>query len=86
MSSNVEQSLIEKLRELPPEKQLEVLDFVETLLEPKDSGESQGATARKSIWEEIDEIARQVPEEAWEQVPADGAEQHDHYLYGAPRK
>lgn len=86
MSSNVEQSLIEKLRNLPPEKQLEVLGFVETLLEPKDSGNGERVTTRKSIWEEIGEIAGQVPEEAWEQVPTDGAEQHDHYLYGAPKK
>jgi hypothetical protein len=86
MSSNVEQSLIEKLRELPPEKQREVLEFVETLLEPKDSGDGQGVAARKSIWEEIDEITRQVSEEAWERVPTDGSEQHDHYLYGAPKK
>lgn len=86
MTSNVEQSVIEKLRELPPEKQLEVLDFVETLLEPKDADNGQPATTRKSIWEELDEIAKQVPEEEWERVPADGSEQHDHYLYGAPKK
>ncbi|MBV9210685.1 MAG: hypothetical protein JOZ52_08655 [Acidobacteria bacterium] len=78
--------MIEKLRELPPEKQREVLSFVETLLETKDSGNGQAATASNSIWEEIDEITAGVSEEAWERVPVDGSEQHDHYLYGAPKK
>jgi hypothetical protein len=86
MSSKVEQSVIEKLRELPPEKQREVLSFVETLLETKDSGDGQAVTVPTSIWEEIDKITEGVPEEAWEGVPTDGSEQHDHYLYGAPKK
>ncbi len=43
-------------------------------------------TANGSIWEVIDEIMRGVPAEVLGQLPADGAEQHDHYLYGSPRK
>ena len=86
MSSKVEQSVMEKLRALPPEKQREVLDFVENLLEPEVAGDNQTMAGRKSIWEEVEAITSQVPEEAWEQVPTDGSEQHDHYLYGAPKK
>jgi hypothetical protein len=39
-----------------------------------------------AIWGAIDDIMRRVPEEVISRLPADGAEQHDHYLYGSPRK
>jgi hypothetical protein len=29
---------------------------------------------------------RKLPPEAFEGLPADGASQHDHYLYGSPKK
>ncbi len=86
MSSNIEQSVIDKLKELPPEKQHQVLAFMETLLAGRDSGAERSVTTGKSIWEEIEKITREAPEESWEQVPTDGAAQHDHYLYGAPKK
>ena len=44
------------------------------------------AKSTRSIWEEVAEISGGVPDEAWQAVPADGSEQHDHYLYGAPKK
>lgn len=40
----------------------------------------------RSIWEAIDDIMRHVPEEVLSRLPTDGAEQHDHHLYGSPRK
>lgn len=42
-----------------------------------------GAT---SIWDEIDDILAAVPEEELAALPRDGSENHDHYLYGAPKK
>jgi len=39
-----------------------------------------------SIWDVIDAVMRHVPEEVLNNLPADGAEQHDHYLYDSPRK
>jgi hypothetical protein len=40
----------------------------------------------KPIWERIQEIAAEIPREEWDKLPHDGAEQHDHYLYGAPKR
>ena len=48
--------------------------------------ESRPDGGDKSIWDAIDDIMRRVPEEVLERLPVDGAEQHDHYLYGSPRK
>ena len=81
MSSNIAEIVSEKVRVLPPEQQREVLEFVEQLTRGRAS-----AKGTRSIWEEVAEISAGVPDEAWHAVPADGSEQHDHYLYGAPKK
>lgn len=79
MSSNIQETLIEKVKALPSDKQKKVLRYVESL-EP---GQEQPL---KSLWDEIREITADVPEEVWERLPRDGSEQHDHYLYGTPKK
>lgn len=79
MASSVEQIVIEKLRTLSSDQQRHVLEFVENLAQQK-------ATTERSIWEEIRDIVKDVPDEVWDQMPSDGSEQHDHYLYGAPKK
>lgn len=76
--ANIEQTLIEKVRVLPLEQKQEVLAFVEGLVEK--------ISRRRTIWDEIREITKEVPAEVWERLPTDGAEQHDHYLYGTPKK
>jgi len=40
----------------------------------------------KRIWEVAAEIAQGIPEEELKAVPTDGALQHDHYLYNAPKR
>jgi hypothetical protein len=79
MSSSIEEQIIEKLHALPFEKQEEVLKFLENL-----AGETH--PLRMSIFEEIDAIVKKVPLEAWDDVPADGSVNVDHYLYGAPKR
>jgi hypothetical protein len=78
MSTDVEQLLIERVRELEPQQQQRVLEFVEGLTGKARTGES--------IWEKIQERVKNVPPEAWADVPRDGSVNVDHYLYGAPKK
>ena len=40
----------------------------------------------KPIWEAVAEIMQDVPDEVLARLPADGADQHDHYIYGTPKK
>jgi Arc/MetJ-type ribon-helix-helix transcriptional regulator len=44
------------------------------------------ASTTKPIWEEILELADDVPAEEWDRLPHDLAEQHDHYIHGTPRR
>src|SRR5438045_7195332 len=41
---------------------------------------------KRPIWEVLIERAQQVPEEELDKIPHDGSINHDHYLYGAPKK
>jgi Protein of unknown function (DUF2281) len=70
-----------KVQALPPERQQQVLDFVEFLAQ-----KNQPPEEKKTIWEDIDELMAEVPDEEWDQVPTDGSYQHDHYLYGTPKR
>ncbi|MDY6803817.1 MAG: hypothetical protein SXA11_08430 [Cyanobacteriota bacterium] len=65
-SPNITEQVVEKLNELPVEKQQQVLDFVEFIIKKHQPV--------KSIWEKIDEITQDVPDEVWDNLPADGAE------------
>jgi Arc/MetJ-type ribon-helix-helix transcriptional regulator len=42
--------------------------------------------AHKPIWERILERSAAIPDEEWDKLPVDGAEQHDHYIYGTPKR
>lgn len=47
---------------------------------------SSAAPKRKPISEVFEEIRKGVPDEEWDKLPVDGAEQHDHYIYGLPKR
>lgn len=40
----------------------------------------------RPIWEIVLEMAESHPEAELDKIPHDAAEDHDHYLYGSPRK
>ena len=76
--SDIEWMILAGVRLLRPEHQAKVLTYIQSLL--------QEEGARYSLEEMIDEITSRIPPEAWDNVPEDGAEQHDHYLYGSPKR
>ena len=77
-AQSIQQAVIEKLALLSLEKQQQVLALAEELAQPTSSGQS--------LWEMAQECIKDVPPEAWDEVPTDGAFNLDHYLYGAPKK
>jgi hypothetical protein len=40
----------------------------------------------RPIWEEFQDLASQLPDELLRRLPNDGAEQHDHYVYGTNKR
>ena len=83
MSSNLEQEIGRKVLALSDAEQQRLLNIIDELL-----GESQSAqpSTARPIWEIFERLSRQVLPEEWSKLPSDGAEQHDHYLYSAPKR
>ncbi len=48
--------------------------------------EDPSAPPRKPIWEVFQEISASIPDEEWDALPTDLSEQHDHYIYGTPKR
>ncbi|MBI3098181.1 MAG: DUF2281 domain-containing protein [Planctomycetes bacterium] len=75
----VEQAVLEKLRSLPPEKQREVLDFVE-FLSRQDRGRVAGdRSSLKGLWSDLgvdvsDEDIADARREMWGRFPGEKAE------------
>lgn len=81
MSASAGDKIIEKVRMLSEARQRQVAELIDELLK-----EEQAGTDARPIWEIFAELSAQVPAEEWSKLPPDGAEQHDHYLYGVPKK
>jgi hypothetical protein len=69
---NIEQQVLEKLRDLPPEKQKEVLDFVDSLKE-KD-GPKKSRRSLLGLWADLnmhitDEDIAEARREMWGNFP-----------------
>lgn len=71
----IEQQVVEKLRDLPPEKQKEVLDFVEFLKE-KNGGQKKPLRCLRGLWADLnihitEEDIAQARREMWGNFPRD---------------
>lgn len=80
MSANLQQIVQNQISVLSNEDLDKVLRFVK-MLRPSDK-----LTTAKPISDLFAELSSELPIDEWEQSPSDGAENHDHYLYGAPKK
>ena len=77
---NTKELLLQEIEKSPEPLLQEVLDFL-LLTRSKHNPET-----RKPIWQIAQDIMANVPPEIIAQLPADGAEQHDHYIYGTPKR
>jgi hypothetical protein len=81
VEKDLEKKIQDKIALLNREDKEAVLGFVESRIahaaEPKD---------QRPIWEILREISDEIPAEEWDKLPSDGSVNHDHYLYGAPKR
>lgn len=76
MLVTIEQQVIEKLRELPPEKQREVLDFLESMKEK--NGDGKPRRSLLGLWSDLgvritEEDIAEARREMWGKFPRDAA-------------
>lgn len=77
MHTDVAKEIFETVKILPEDEQLEILQQARILAKKG---------KKSSIWDKIHALSAAIPAEEWNRMPADGSEQHDHYLYGTPKK
>ncbi|MDQ3634941.1 MAG: hypothetical protein M3405_10615 [Acidobacteriota bacterium] len=76
MQTDVAETIFERVKVLPLEKQKEILNQIENIEKE----------TPPTIWQKIRARAKNIPDEVWDEMPSDGAEQHDHYISGVPKK
>jgi hypothetical protein len=66
---------------------LEQDEAIEVITHKTDPGQLEECKAdQRPIWEVILDNMQDVPNEEFAKLPKDGASEHDHYLYGAPKR
>lgn len=80
MSVNLQHAIQEQIQVLSEEEMRQVLNFVNGLRKEKTTLQVKPISA---IFEDL---SGEIPLDEWRELPPDGAENHDHYLYGAPKK
>ncbi|MEP6925818.1 MAG: hypothetical protein ABI954_15230, partial [Pyrinomonadaceae bacterium] len=80
MSADLQHTIQEQIRVLSEDEMRQVLNFVNGLQKEKK------VLQAKPISAIFEELSKEVSLEEWNELPSDGAENHDHYLYGASKK
>ena len=85
IDATYENGVLKPAQPLPLSEHAQVRVTVEE--QPSSQG-SQAATpgTAEPIWERLAKLAADAPEDELAKLPTDGASQHDHYLYGAPKR
>jgi len=53
---------------------------------PPATPQANAVPGYKPIWEVANDLRNNVPPEEWAKLPVDGASEHDHYIYGTPKR
>jgi Arc/MetJ-type ribon-helix-helix transcriptional regulator len=62
------------------------LDEIERRREREHAGPVVFPEGYKPHWEVAQEITADIPPEVWAKIPVDSSEQHDHYIFGTPKR
>ncbi|MEO1347308.1 MAG: hypothetical protein AAFW84_00695 [Cyanobacteria bacterium J06635_15] len=73
MSSPIIEQVIDEMNDLPDALKVQVLDFVVTLRQ-------QHSQTAGNAWDVLESLTGKV------EAPADWSVEHDHYLYGTPKR
>ena len=60
--------------------------FLERSAEQSEPNGAPPTEQTRPIWEVFEDIMSDVPQEVIDTLPTDAAAQHDHYIYGLPKK
>jgi hypothetical protein len=79
--------ILKSLGGLSPEQMQQLRRELDSKLAARPTAPTQQQSpAHKPIWEVAAELRASIPAKEWDKLPKDGASQHDHYIYGTPKR
>jgi predicted DNA-binding antitoxin AbrB/MazE fold protein len=85
VNATYEAGVLKPAHPLPLEEHAQVRVTLEARVGAKQLS-IQPAVEEPPLWEQILALTRDLPPEEFEGLPTDGASQHDHYIYGTPKR
>jgi predicted DNA-binding antitoxin AbrB/MazE fold protein len=86
IDATYEDGVLKPSQPLPFDEHAQVRVTVEPQIETAKPPADEHANNEEPLWEQILSLTRDLPPEAFEGLPTDGASQHDHYIYGTPKR
>lgn len=81
------QQVIERLKSLPAAEQDRLADVLMAAIEESTTEDAPRKGLPGDVLLEMTKQAiASIPESEWSKLPTDGAAEHDHYLYGSPKR
>ncbi|OKH17858.1 hypothetical protein [[Limnothrix rosea] IAM M-220] len=77
----LKEKIIQELEQSPDTLLEEFLNFILFVKQRRQSEDRD-----LPIWQVAANLTQDIPAEVLEQLPTDGAAEHDHYLYGTPKR
>ena len=87
LDERIQQKVMQAGYRTPDEVIRKALDALDA--QEQQAVRQQGRGKKKSavpVWQRFQNAARAIPEEELAALPPDGASEHDHYLYGIPKR
>jgi predicted RNase H-like HicB family nuclease len=63
-----------------------IFSELKTVIQADYQHQVSSETKRKPIWEIAQDLTQDMTEDELQLLPVDGAEQHNHYIYGTPKE
>lgn len=79
----IKEKLIQEIERTPEPLLSKTLDYL--LMTKKQDNKTTSPETSNSIWQLAEEFIKDLPEDELDNIPTDGALQHDHYIYGTPK-
>jgi predicted DNA-binding antitoxin AbrB/MazE fold protein len=86
IDATYEDGVLKPAEPLPFQEHAQVRVTVEPQTELPAGAVKPAGQPERTLIDEILEIANSIPEEVVNSWPRDGASQHDHYIYGTPKR
>lgn len=84
MTPNILSEVIDTVRGLNEEQRKEVLEYAKKMR--KSNAEEVEKPKTRKLFEKLEELRKKLPDDAWDDSPTDGSLNHEHYLYGSPKR